>query len=209
MHHNKIVEALRTSFGSLSHELRVVDFIGGAISFAAQAKLFRSAAAVIGPHGAAFSNLVFCQPGTRVVEYIQVPHFPLYMGYANIFDLPYWPVLDTSWTATVQLKKGAKLIHPNGNNGSDGLPYSNSAAVGSYAGISAPTVTRVVGCALSAAPSLLPKRFGLDAMWGLEQCGEEQRLLLNSEHLLLQSQSREGWTSPFRSQEDMPSTQPW
>lgn len=209
IHHNKIVEALRTSFGSLSHELRVVDFIGGAISFAAQAKLFRSAAAVIGPHGAAFSNLIFCQPGTRVVEYIQVPHFPLYMGYANIFDLPYWPVLDTSWTATVQLKKGAKLIYPNGSNGSDGLPYSNSAAVGSYAGISAPTVTRVVGCALSAAPSLLPKRYGLDAMWGLEQCGEEQRLLLNSEHLLLQSQSREGWTSPFRSQEDMQSTQPW
>ena len=31
-------------------------------------KLFNNAKFVIGPHGAAFSNLVFCRPKTKVIE---------------------------------------------------------------------------------------------------------------------------------------------
>lgn len=38
-----------------------------------QAKLFSSARIVVSPHGAALSNLVFCNPGTAVVELIH-PH---------------------------------------------------------------------------------------------------------------------------------------
>jgi hypothetical protein len=39
-----------------------------ALSVAEQARLFHSASAVVAPHGAALSNLVFCRPGTPVVE---------------------------------------------------------------------------------------------------------------------------------------------
>jgi len=40
----------------------------GRHSFAEQVKLFGEAAVVAGPHGAALTNLLFCPPGTRVLE---------------------------------------------------------------------------------------------------------------------------------------------
>lgn len=39
------------------------------MSVAEQAKLFNEAEIVVGAHGAGFSNLVFCQPGTKVLEF--------------------------------------------------------------------------------------------------------------------------------------------
>jgi capsular polysaccharide biosynthesis protein len=36
--------------------------------FAEQVALFRSAEAIIGPHGGGFASLVYCRPGTKVVE---------------------------------------------------------------------------------------------------------------------------------------------
>ncbi len=38
------------------------------LSFREQADLFASASVIVAPHGAALANIVFCQPGTRVVE---------------------------------------------------------------------------------------------------------------------------------------------
>ena len=38
------------------------------LTFADQVRLFRSAECVIGPHGAGLANLVFCAPGTPVIE---------------------------------------------------------------------------------------------------------------------------------------------
>ena len=40
----------------------------GKLDFLEQVKLFHNANLVIGPHGAAFSNLVFCKPETKVIE---------------------------------------------------------------------------------------------------------------------------------------------
>jgi len=40
----------------------------GKLDFLSQVKLFHNAEFVIGPHGAAFSNLVFCRPKTKVIE---------------------------------------------------------------------------------------------------------------------------------------------
>jgi len=40
----------------------------GKLDFLSQVKLFNNAKFVIGPHGAAFSNLVFCRPKTKVIE---------------------------------------------------------------------------------------------------------------------------------------------
>lgn len=41
----------------------------GSIPFKQQAELFRSADIIVGPHGAALANLIFCRPGTRVLEF--------------------------------------------------------------------------------------------------------------------------------------------
>jgi hypothetical protein len=38
------------------------------LSFREQADLFANASVIVAPHGAALANIVFCQPGTRVVE---------------------------------------------------------------------------------------------------------------------------------------------
>jgi capsular polysaccharide biosynthesis protein len=40
----------------------------GKMSVQEQAEVFGSAEVVVGAHGAALTNLVFCRPGTRVVE---------------------------------------------------------------------------------------------------------------------------------------------
>ncbi|HVE79631.1 MAG TPA: glycosyltransferase family 61 protein [Gemmatimonadaceae bacterium] len=45
---------------------------------ATQARLFREAEAVVGVHGSAFTNLVFCGPGTRIVELFPPGHAPSY-----------------------------------------------------------------------------------------------------------------------------------
>jgi capsular polysaccharide biosynthesis protein len=39
------------------------------LAFERQAALFASAEWVVGPHGAGLANLVFCRPGTRVLEF--------------------------------------------------------------------------------------------------------------------------------------------
>jgi hypothetical protein len=49
------------------------------LSATAQVGLFASAAAVAGPHGAAFAHLAFCPPDARAVELVPAaPHPPLY-----------------------------------------------------------------------------------------------------------------------------------
>jgi len=48
------------------------------LSFAEQVSLFSEAAVLLGPHGAAFANLVFCAPGTQVLEFFApsyISHF--------------------------------------------------------------------------------------------------------------------------------------
>ena len=44
----------------------------GQLSFIEQVRLFRDAEVIVAPHGAALSNLVFCQPGTKVLEFQQL-----------------------------------------------------------------------------------------------------------------------------------------
>jgi capsular polysaccharide biosynthesis protein len=64
------------------------------LSAAAQAALFGSARAVAGPHEAEFANLLFCKPGTLVLEFFS----PLYVNFcfwilARGAGLPYFYIL--------------------------------------------------------------------------------------------------------------------
>ena len=73
-------------------------FQGERWSVAEQAKLFRRAAAMVGPHGAGEVNLLFLQPRTPVIEYVVMhgsgsTNSALYVGYAHAFNLPYWAVV--------------------------------------------------------------------------------------------------------------------
>jgi len=44
------------------------------LSFKKQINLFKSSSVVIGAHGAAFSNIIFCKPGTKIIEIIPADH---------------------------------------------------------------------------------------------------------------------------------------
>lgn len=77
--------------------------------------LFRDAAIVIGPHGGALANLVFCRPGTSVIELY--PHVSdhdrvhtrtskfAYYGLANAAGLDYW---------FIEAKTGVEIPGPMG-----------------------------------------------------------------------------------------------
>jgi len=51
-------------------------------SVAEQIALYRNAKVIIGPHGAAFSNMIWCKPGARIVEFMP-----------SSLDVPYYEVL--------------------------------------------------------------------------------------------------------------------
>ena len=44
------------------------------LSFKKQIKLFNSSSLIIGAHGAAFTNIIFCKPGTKIIEIIPANH---------------------------------------------------------------------------------------------------------------------------------------
>jgi len=56
----EISEALR------QHDFEILE--AEALSFREQVDLFANASVIVAPHGAALANIVFCQPGTRVLE---------------------------------------------------------------------------------------------------------------------------------------------
>ncbi len=70
-----------------------------ALSFADQVALFASADIVVGPHGAGLTNIVFCAPGSIVVELNYdtfrwtFPRVTSYAGLSDMFDLKYGLVL--------------------------------------------------------------------------------------------------------------------
>lgn len=60
---------------------------------AEQAELFASAEAVVGPHGGALTNLVFCKEGTKVVELFGPRYTPgCYWAIAESLELSYLPL---------------------------------------------------------------------------------------------------------------------
>ena len=61
----------------------------GSLDFLQQVDLFNNAKFVIGPHGAAFANLVFCKPKTNVIEIKPKKQPNNYKKISNLNDLNY------------------------------------------------------------------------------------------------------------------------
>jgi capsular polysaccharide biosynthesis protein len=66
-------------------------------SVAEQAALFAEAEVVVAPHGGALTNIVFCQPGTKVVELFPAGYTPVcFWTITDAIGLDYRPLFDQS-----------------------------------------------------------------------------------------------------------------
>jgi len=63
---NEIITFLNTK-GFTSYKVGQLDFFE-------QIYLFNNAKTIIGPHGAAFTNIIFCKPKTNIIEIIPKTH---------------------------------------------------------------------------------------------------------------------------------------
>jgi tetratricopeptide (TPR) repeat protein len=64
------------------------------LSIVQQAALLASAEVVISPHGSGLSNIVFCQPGTKVIELFSPNYvYPCYWLISNLVELEYYYLL--------------------------------------------------------------------------------------------------------------------
>jgi capsular polysaccharide biosynthesis protein len=61
------------------------------MSVAQQASLLANAKIVVAPHGGGLTNLVFCQPGTKVIEIFSPNYvYPCYWLVSNLVGLEYY-----------------------------------------------------------------------------------------------------------------------
>ena len=61
----------------------------GEIDFKDQVKMFHNADCVLGLHGAAFANIVFCKPGTKIIEFKSLTAGPVIANLAKKNNLNY------------------------------------------------------------------------------------------------------------------------
>jgi capsular polysaccharide biosynthesis protein len=94
--------------------LGFVEFDPGQASLKEQAAAFRGAGIVVGAHGAALTNLVFCQPGTRVLEMFGADYVnPCYRNLCAAAGLEHHAVVDvvgTGQTAQLELIDATREI---------------------------------------------------------------------------------------------------
>jgi capsular polysaccharide biosynthesis protein len=79
-----------TSFG-----VEVLEDVPATVS--EEIQLFREASLVVAAHGSALTNLVWCAPGTRVIELLSRSYAPRQIAYlSHILDLDYRCLIDDS-----------------------------------------------------------------------------------------------------------------
>lgn len=86
LNENEVLELLdRLGFRSATLE---------SMSVRDQAQLLANCSIVIAPHGSGLTNLVFCQPGTKVIEIFSPNYvYPCYWLVSNLVDLEYYYIL--------------------------------------------------------------------------------------------------------------------
>ena len=63
------------------------------INFSEQVELFNNSECIAGLHGAGFANIVFCQPGTKVIEFRSADAGPVIENLAKINNLNYYSII--------------------------------------------------------------------------------------------------------------------
>lgn len=79
-----VLEARSESMG-----VNVIDF-AGTEPYQEQARAFYRAALVVGPHGAALANMIFCQQHASIIEFVSAhrnANSALYAAYSSVFGL--------------------------------------------------------------------------------------------------------------------------
>lgn len=78
-------------------------------TFAEQVGLFEHAEAVVAPHGAGLTNLVFCRKGTKVIELFSREYTPvLYADLSEKVDLEYNYITSTAATKDIGLRQAMR-----------------------------------------------------------------------------------------------------
>ncbi|MDB5147526.1 MAG: Capsular polysaccharide biosynthesis protein [Mucilaginibacter sp.] len=73
-------------------------------TIAEQASIFYNADVIIGPHGAAFTNIIFCKPGTRVIEFFSPKWInPCYWTISNEVGLDYYYLIGEGNASEIDL----------------------------------------------------------------------------------------------------------
>ena len=76
------------------------------IEFGKQVDIFNKADCVVGLHGAGLTNLVFCKPKTKVIEFRNTNAGPMYENLSKKNNLSYFPIISES-------REIQKFNHPN------------------------------------------------------------------------------------------------
>ncbi|NJM23985.1 MAG: glycosyltransferase family 61 protein, partial [Richelia sp. SM1_7_0] len=90
-------------YRQVENETAIIEFLSGfgfcnvtldALSVKEQAELMAMAEVVIAPHGAGLTNIVFCQPGTKIIEFLspKAVNF-MYWSLSNQMELDYYYLL--------------------------------------------------------------------------------------------------------------------
>ena len=107
---NKEIITFLNSKGFTSYKIGQLDFFE-------QIYLFNNAKIIIGPHGAAFSNIIFCKPKTKIIELKSVNAAHAIENLAKKNDLNYISI-------EAKVKKIYEFEFPN-QQGSIQIPISS------------------------------------------------------------------------------------
>ncbi len=89
---NELLPVLR------AYNFEIID--PGDYSFLVQIEIFSNAKIVMGPHGAGLTNILWCKPGTAVLEYFSNGYFPPYYYYlSHLLSLSYGCFVDKTTQA--------------------------------------------------------------------------------------------------------------
>jgi capsular polysaccharide biosynthesis protein len=97
------ISRANASYRRVLNEADVADFLNKlgfhcvvleSLTVAEQAALFHSAKVIVAPHGAGLTNTVFCQPGTKIIEFFSPKYVNVcYWSLANQVNLDYYYLL--------------------------------------------------------------------------------------------------------------------
>ena len=99
------------------HHVVITYYFDGSETFDEAIKKFQRAKIVVGPHGAAMTNLLFSKDGTQVIEYL----IPWLIGRPDLFmcattiGMEWWPVLLSSFQAESEILRSVAVIKEAAN----------------------------------------------------------------------------------------------